>query len=283
MVGRGSSHASPPRRTLSHREIIMQDYKTLRLERSEGIATVTIDRPDQLNALNTDTIAELERVVRSIEDDDEVRGAIVTGAGTKSFVAGADINELATMTPVTGVDLSRRGQEVFRRIELSRKVFVAAVNGFALGGGCELALACHLRVASTDARFGFPEVKLGLLPGYGGTVRLPRIIGKGRALEMILSGDMVEADEARTMGLVNRVVPPAGLMDAAREIVSRIVANGPLAVGLAIESTTRGMETSIEDALALESTFFGLLASTADLKEGVSAFLEKRRPVFGGR
>lgn len=261
----------------------MTDYQTLRVERSDGIATITIDRPEQLNALNGAAMAELDLAVRSIERDEAVHGAIVTGAGTKSFVAGADVNDLAKMTPVTGVELSRRGQEVFRRIELSKKVFLAAVNGFALGGGCELALACHLRIASEAASFGFPEVKLGVIPGYGGTVRLPRIIGRGRALQMILTGEMVPAEEAYRIGLVNRVVPAEGLMASARDMVSRIAANGPVAVGLAIESTTRAMETSIEDALALESTFFGFLAATSDLKEGVSAFLEKRRPTFEGR
>jgi enoyl-CoA hydratase len=261
----------------------MSEYRHLRVERSQAIATITVDRPDQLNAIDRAAMAELDDVVAEVERDADVRGVIITGAGTKSFVAGADINDLATMTPVTGVELSRRGQAVFRRIELSRKVFVAAVNGFALGGGCELALACHMRVASINARFGFPEVKLGILPGYGGTVRLPRVIGKGRAMEMILTGEMVGAEEAFRIGLVNRLVGVDELMGAARKLVGQVVANGPLAVGLAIESTSRGMEVGIEDALALESTFFGFLASTADLKEGVTAFLEKRPPSFEGR
>lgn len=261
----------------------MSEYRHLRIVRSQGIATITVDRPDQLNAIDRAAMAELDDAVAEVERDAAVRGVIITGAGTKSFVAGADINDLATMTPVTGVELSRRGQAVFRRIELSRKVFVAAVNGFALGGGCELALACHMRVASSNARFGFPEVKLGILPGYGGTVRLPRVIGKGRAMEMILTGEMVGAEEAFRIGLVNRLVGVDELMGAARKLVGQVVANGPLAVGLAIESTSRGMEVGIEDALALESTFFGFLASTADLKEGVAAFLEKRPPSFEGR
>ena len=208
---------------------------------------------------------------------------ILTGVGEKAFVAGADIAELATMGPVDGIDVSRLGQQVFRRIELSRKPVIAAVNGFALGGGCELALACHLRIAGENAQFGLPEVKLGIIPGYGGTLRLPRIVGKGRALELVLTAQFIKADEAYRIGLVNRVVPQAELMDAARKTMQTILANGPVAVGLAIECTTRGMEMSVDDGLALESNLFGLLAATHDMHEGMSAFLEKRKAAFTGR
>jgi enoyl-CoA hydratase len=211
-----------------------------------------------------------------------VRGVIVTGVGAKAFVAGADIAELSKMGPVDGVEVSRLGQRVFREIELSRKPVIAAVNGFALGGGCELALACHLRIASENAKFGLPEVKLGIIPGYGGTLRLPRIVGKGRALELMLTGEMIDAQEAHRIGLVNRVVPQDG-PEEARALMSTILRNGPVALGLAIECTTRGMEMSVDDGLALESNLFGLLAATEDMREGMQAFLEKRAAEFRGR
>lgn len=261
----------------------MSDYQTLRVERSDGIATLVIDRPEKLNALDRAAIAELQQAVDSIEADDTIRGVIVTGSGDRAFVAGADIREFATLTAASGLELSRRGQDLFRRIELSKKVFVAAVNGFALGGGCELALACHLRIASSGAHFGFPEVTLGLIPGYGGTVRLPRLIGRGRALEMVLTGEMVSAEDALAMGLVNRVVPASELLDAARALLGRITRNAPLAVSAALESTISATETTSADAFALEAFLFGRLASTADLQEGVAAFQEKRPPAFEGR
>ena len=198
-------------------------------------------------------------------------------------MAGADIAELARMGPVDGVLVSRLGQEVFRRVELSRKPVIAAVNGFALGGGCELALACHLRIASENAQFGLPEVKLGIIPGYGGTLRLPRIVGKGRALELMLTAQFIKADEAYRIGLANKVVPQAELMDTARKMMGIILANGPIAVGLAIECATRGMDMSVDDGLALESNLFGLLAATSDMREGMQAFLEKRKAGFTGR
>lgn len=261
----------------------MPPFRTLQLDLGDPIATLTVHRPDKLNALDRSTILELREAIATIRDADQVRGALVTGSGERAFVAGADIGELARMKPLEAVELSRLGQEVFRAIEQSRKPFVAAVNGFALGGGCELALACHLRIASTSARFGLPEVKLGILPGYGGTVRLPRLIGRGRALEMILTGEMIDAAEAHRIGLVNRVVRPEELAAEARTTLEKIVGNGPLAVGLAIESVNRGADLAVEDALAIEANLFGVLAATEDVREGMAAFLEKRTPTFTGR
>jgi enoyl-CoA hydratase len=261
----------------------MSEYQNLLLEVADGIATLTLNRPDKLNALNEQTIRELGRAVRQIREDGAVRGVILTGSGAKAFVAGADIAELARMGPVDGVEVSRLGQQVFREIELSRKPVIAAVNGFALGGGCELAMACHLRVASENARFGLPEVKLGIIPGYGGTLRLPRLVGKGRALELVLTGEMIDATEAHRIGLVNRVVAQDTLLDECRKLLTLILNNGPVALGLAIECTTRGMEMSVDDGLALESNLFGLLAATDDMREGMAAFLEKRKAEFEGR
>jgi enoyl-CoA hydratase len=261
----------------------MPDYQNLLLDVRDGIATLTVNRPDKLNALNRATLVEMGEAVREVRERAEVRGAIVTGSGAKAFAAGADIAELARMGPVDGVEVSRLGQRVFREIELSRKPVIAAVNGFALGGGCELALACHLRIAADNARFGLPEVKLGIIPGYGGTLRLPRIVGKGRALEMILTGEMIDAQEAHRIGLANRVVPQAELLDQARALLQAILANGPVALGLAIECATRGLEMDLDDGLALESNLFGLLAATEDMREGMTAFLEKRAAEFKGK
>lgn len=261
----------------------MPEYQNLTLDVRDGIATVAVNRPDKLNALNEQTIRELGEAVEEVGSRDDVAGVLVTGSGAKAFVAGADIAELARMGPVDGIETSRLGQRVFRRIELSRKPFVAAVNGFALGGGCELALACHLRIASENARFGLPETRLGIIPGYGGTLRLPRIVGRGRALELILTGEMIDAAEAYRIGLVNRVVPQDRLLDEARSLLQTILRNGPVALGLAIECTTRGTEMSLDDALALESNLFGLLAATEDMREGMNAFLQKRPAEFRGR
>jgi enoyl-CoA hydratase len=261
----------------------MPEYSNLTLEVQDRIAVLSVNRPEKLNALNEQTIRELGRAFEEITGRDDVGGVILTGVGEKAFVAGADIAELSRMGPVDGIEVSRLGQQVFRRIELSRKPVIAAVNGFALGGGCELALACHLRIASDNAQFGLPEVKLGIIPGYGGTLRLPRIVGKGRALELMLTAQFIKADEAYRIGLANKVVPQAELMDTARKMLSTIIANGPIAVGLAIECTTRGMEMSVDDGLALESNLFGLLAATSDMREGMQAFLEKRKADFTGR
>lgn len=261
----------------------MPGYDFLKLDADDGIATITINRPDKLNALNAATVREIGAAFAAVRADDGVRGVIVTGAGEKSFVAGADIAELATMGPVTGVRVSREGQDIFRNIERLGKPVLAAVNGFALGGGLELALACHLRIAASNARFGLPEVKLGIIPGYGGTIRLPRIVGRGRALELILTGEMIDAAEAHRIGLVNRVVEPAELRGTTTALLRKIIANGPIALALALESVAHGETTSSEDALILESNLFGLLAATDDMREGMAAFLEKRKAEFEGR
>ena len=261
----------------------MAEYTTLLVEVQDRIAVISINRPDKMNALNEGIIRELGRAMEEVTEREDVGGIILTGVGEKAFVAGADIAELAKMGPVDGIDVSRLGQRVFRSIELSRKPVIAAVNGFALGGGCELALACHLRIAAENAQFGLPEVKLGIIPGYGGTLRLPRIVGKGRALELMLTAQFIKADAAYRIGLANKVVPQAELMDTTRKMMGTILANGPVALGLAIECTTRGMEMSVDDGLALESNLFGLLAATSDMREGMTAFLEKRRAAFTGR
>ncbi len=258
-------------------------YSTLLFELADGIARITINRPDKLNALNRTVIEELDDAVTRIETDAAVRGVLLTGAGPKAFVAGADITELASQGPVDGKARAQTGQRVFRRLERCGKPVVAAVNGFALGGGCELAMACHIRIASESARFGQPEVKLGIGPGYGGTVRLPRLVGKGRALELLLTGDMIDAAEAYRIGLVNRVVPGDRLLAEAEAMLRRILENGPLALRFVIEAVDAGLELALDDGLLLEANHFGLLSATADMHEGTTAFLEKRKPVFSGR
>jgi enoyl-CoA hydratase len=261
----------------------MPTYDSVLYQTADAIATITVNRPDKLNALNAATIDELHAAFREADGDGDVRAIILTGAGAKAFVAGADIGELATMGPLNGVRVSRQGQDAFRFLEVMRKPVVAAVNGFALGGGLELALACHLRIASAKAKFGLPEVKLGIIPGYGGTIRLPRLVGRGRALEMILTGDMIDAAEAHRIGLVNRVAEPEQLIEETRALVGRIVANGPVALAMAIESVDHAATSSTENGLRFESDLFGLLASTEDMREGMQAFLEKRSPTFSGR
>ncbi len=246
------------------------------------IATITVSRPDRLNALDDTTIAELGQRIDEIRERVDVGGAVLTGAG-RAFVAGADISQLRDASAVALKALAQRGQEVFRRFETSPKPIVAAVNGFALGGGCELAMACHIRVASDAAKFGQPEVKLGLIPGYGGTQRLTRLVGKGRALQLLLTGEMIDAQEAYRIGLVNRVVPAAELIGAAGALLEQILGNGPLAIGACIEAVNRGQDIPLDEALALEATEFGLLAATADMAEGTGAFLEKRTARFTGR
>jgi len=262
----------------------MTDDGTILLAREDdGIAIITVNRPDKLNALNAETVRNLDTVLREVNDDDSVRAIVLTGSGEKAFVAGADIAELSKMGPIDGVRVSRAGQETFRFMERMPKPVIAAVNGFALGGGLELALACHIRVASSKARFGLPEVKLGIIPGYGGTIRLPRLVGRGRATELMLTGDMIDAAEALRIGLVNRIEEPEALMEAARTMARKMIANGPIAIACALEALDRGMSTTIDDALMLESNLFGLLASTADMKEGMTAFLEKRKADFRNR
>lgn len=258
------------------------NYEFLTLEVADRIATLTINRPDKLNALSAATLAELSHAIDEIRMSESVGGAIITGAG-RAFVAGADIRELSGQSPVMAKARARGGQDVFRRIETCSKPVVAAINGFALGGGCELAMACHIRIASDQAKFGQPEVKLGLCPGYGGTQRLPRLVGKGRALQLLLTGETIDANEALRIGLVNRVVHAAELMNAARETVRQIIVNGPLAIALCIEATDRGMEMSLEEGMLLEANHFALLAASEDMKEGTTAFLEKRAPSFKGK
>jgi enoyl-CoA hydratase len=257
-------------------------FKFLTLEIADRVATLTVNRPDKLNALNDATIAELGLAIDQIRVDDSIGGVILTGAG-RAFVAGADISELSNQTPVLAKARSRAGQDVFRRFETCPKPVIAAVNGFALGGGCELAMACHIRLASEAAKFGQPESKLGLLPGFGGTQRLARLVGKGRANQLLLTGEMIDAAEAYRIGLVNKVVAVDALMNEARTMLTTILANGPLAVALCIEAIDRGLQMSIEEGLILEANHFGLLAATDDMREGTRAFTEKRAPAFKGK
>jgi enoyl-CoA hydratase len=252
-------------------------------EKRSGIAYVTLNRPKVLNALNTPTWKDLKRAFEDARDDPAVRGVILTGAGDKAFIAGADISELAHVTAVEAEKSSSFGQGVLNLIENLGKPVVAAVNGFALGGGCETAMACTIRIASEKAKFGQPEVTLGLIPGGGGTQRLPRLVGKGRALQLVLSGEMINAQEAYRMGLVNEVVPASELITRSEVILKKIFSNAPLAVKYALEAANKGMETSLSEGLALEASYFGLCAATEDKKEGTSAFLAKRAPQFHGR
>jgi enoyl-CoA hydratase len=258
-------------------------FSTLLYDLADGIARITINRPDKLNALNATVIAELDRAIAELERDPDVRGVVLTGAGPKAFVAGADIAEIAAQGPLEGKARALEGQRVFRRLERCGKPVVAAVNGFALGGGCELAMACHLRVAAEGARFGQPEVKLGIGPGYGGTVRLPRLVGRGRALELLLTGQMIDAQEALRIGLVNRVVPVDRLLGESEQLLRAILENGPLAVRACLEAVDAGLDVGLDEALLLEANLFGLLSGTADMKEGTAAFLARRKPEFQGR
>jgi enoyl-CoA hydratase len=257
--------------------------ETVTYEKKGAIAYVTLNRPKVLNALNKTALADLRAAFEDARDDSSLHGVILTGAGDKSFIAGADINEVATDTPVQAEEKTRRGQNLMDLIENLGKPVVAAVNGFALGGGCEAALACTIRLAAETAKFGLPEVKLGIIPGYGGTQRLPRLIGKGVALQLILSGAMIDAQEAYRIGLVNAVVANAELIGRAEAILNQIGANAPLSVRYALESVNKGMETSLAEGLVLESTFVAICTSTEDKKEGASAFLEKRPAKFQGR
>jgi enoyl-CoA hydratase len=261
----------------------MSDLQNISVSWDGDLAIVTLDRQERLNALNAEVFIELGEAFDSLRYDDQVRGVIVTGAGDKAFVAGADIGELAKMDALSGVQVSRTGQGVFRTIERFPKPVLAAVGGFALGGGCELALTCHMRVASENARFGLPEVGLGIIPGFGGTVRLARLVGLGRAVEMALTGEMIDADAALGMGLVTHVVPQEELLARSKEILRKVTKNGPLAVRMVLESIYRGLDTTLLEATGVESTLFGLLASTEDMREGMTAFLEKRKPEFKGR
>jgi enoyl-CoA hydratase len=257
-------------------------YQFLTFAVAERIATITVNRPDKLNALNDATIAELGAAIDEARARDDVGGVLLTGAG-RAFVAGADISELESQTPLEAARRARAGQLIFRRYETSPKPVVAALNGFALGGGCELAMACHVRIASESAKFGQPEVKLGIVPGYGGTQRLPRLVGRGAALRLLLTGELIGAAEAFRLGLVDQVVAPEALIETATNLLRTMLANAPLALAGCIEALDRGAELSIDEGCAIESDQFGLLSSTSDMREGMRAFLEKRPPVFTGR
>ncbi len=254
---------------------------TLRYDLREGIATLTIDRPDKLNALSAHVLDDLEAAFRGAEADEAVRGVLLTGAGEKSFVAGADIGQFTELDARTGYAFARRGQHVFDRIEQLPKPVIAAVNGYALGGGCELAMGCHVRVASENARFGQPEVDLGIIPGYGGTERLPRLVGRGLATQLILTGEQIDARRAYAIGLVNQVVPAEELMEAATAMLRTILSKGPLAVRLALEAL-RASDLPLAQGQAHEAALFGHAAATEDAKEGAAAFLERRTPEFTG-
>ena len=258
-------------------------YNNLLTEVSEAIALVRVNRPEKLNAYDRQTLLELGHCIAALETDAAVRAVILTGAGEKAFVAGADIACLAKLGAAGGREWARLGHRVFDGVERLSKPVIAAVNGYALGGGLELALACHLRIASETARFGLPEVKIGLIPGNGGTQRLPRLVGKGRALEMMLTGEPIPAGEAWRIGLVNHVVPAAELLAAARALAGKIVANAPVAIALCLEAVREGLEMPLPAALEWEASLSGLVMGTEDAHEGVRAFLEKRSPVFRGR
>ncbi|MFI5207785.1 MAG: enoyl-CoA hydratase-related protein [Gemmatimonadales bacterium] len=257
-------------------------YQTLLLDVRDQIAVLTVNRPDKLNALNDQVVTDLAQAAAELKADAAVRGVILTGAGPKAFIAGADIGDLAKQGVMDGRARALKGQRMLESFERMGKPVLAAVNGFALGGGCELAMACHIRIASENARFGQPEVGLGITPGYGGTQRLPRIVGKGNALYMLLTGEHVGAQDALRIGLVSKVVPQDQLMAEAQKLMKTIVAKGPVALALTMEAVDRGLETTLEEGLRIEADAFGLVASTSDMKEGLTAFLERRAARFTG-
>ena len=258
-------------------------YENLLYEKKDGIAYITFNRPKVLNALNRQTVEELQKVLIDARDDTTVRVSILTGAGEKAFVAGADINELAQQTPVNGKEFSLFGQSVFHMLETMGKPSICAINGFALGGGCELALCCSIRLASKTAKLGQPEVKLGIIPGYGGSQRTARLCGKGAAHELCLTGEMITAEEAQRIGLVNHVYEPAELLPAAEAMAKKIIEKAPLAIRYCMEAIERGVEMPLEEGLFLEATLFGLCCATDDMREGTKAFLEKRAAQFQGK
>lgn len=254
--------------------------EVVKFKKEEGILFLTISRVEAMNALNKEVLYSLKELFEKAREDEEVKGVILTGEGEKAFVAGADIKEFSNYTPFQALKMSQFGQELFSKIENFPKPVLAAVNGFALGGGCELAMACHIRIASKNAKFGQPEVSLGIIPGYGGTQRLPRFIGLGRALELILTGKMIDAEEALRIGLVNKVVEQNELIEETKKILKQIIEKAPLAIELALKTVISGKEMELEDGLKLETSNFACLFSTEDMKEGVSAFIEKRKAVF---
>jgi enoyl-CoA hydratase/carnithine racemase len=258
-------------------------YENILLEKKNSIAYVTVNRPKVLNALNMATMEELRSAFTDIKEDHAIRVAILTGSGEKAFVAGADISELAKHDAVTAKEYTHRGQSVLDLIENLSKPVIGCINGFALGGGCELAMACTFRLASDNAKLGQPEVKLGIIPGYGGSQRLPRLVGKGIANQLLLSGEIISAQEAHRVGLVNEVTAPADLIPRAEAIAGKIIANAPLAVQYTLEAVNKGMEMNLAEGLFLEATLFAVACSTEDKKEGTSAFLEKRPAIFKGK
>ncbi len=258
-------------------------YQNLILRKSEGIGWIAVNRPEKLNAMNIATVGELQAAFEEFEADPEVKAVILTGTGEKAFIAGADIGEFSGLNAEAGRHFARRGQDMTRTIENCGKPVIAAVNGFALGGGTEIAMACHIRIASENAKMGQPEVKLGIIPGYGGTQRLPRLVGKGKAMELIFSGRMVDAREALEIGLVNKVVPLADLPAAAEAMAREIIKNAPLAIAYAVQAINRGLDKGLDDGLEIEAEVFGRSCGTEDAREGSQAFLEKRKPNFRGR
>lgn len=258
------------------------EFENLQIERDQGVATLTIARPDKLNALNRHTIAELLQAFDTLSQASEIRAIVVTGAGEKAFVAGADIAEIRDQTPLQAHHFSQRGQQLMRRIETMPIPVIAAINGFALGGGLELALACHFRYASENARLGLPEIKLGIIPGFGGTQRLPRLIGRSRALEMMLSGEPVDAHAAQRYGIVLDVVPVGEVVEQAQGVARRLAQAAPRAASAILEATDRGLDMPLAQALDFETARFALCCATEDMREGTSAFLEKRKPEFTG-
>jgi enoyl-CoA hydratase len=258
-------------------------YQNLLVETREGVTFVTINRPDKLNALNDATVAEIDAAFAAVSADPAVRGVVLTGAGEKAFVAGADINELAVQTPTSARAFALAGQHVFDIVEGLGKPVIAAINGYALGGGCELAMACTIRLAADTATIGQPEINLGIIPGYAGTQRLARLVGKGKAMELLLTGVPVSAAEAQRIGLVNRVVGVSELMNEARTLADQLARNPPIAMRYILDAVNRGLEMPFEQAAEYEATLFGLVAATDDMREGTRAFLDKRKPDFKGR
>lgn len=260
----------------------MADFENLILDKNNGILTITINRPDKLNALNAATIEEIRMAIEIAYEDNEVKGIIITGSGEKAFVAGADINEIAALNELNSRKFAENGQEVFSSIEDCEKPVIAAINGFALGGGCELAMACHMRIATENAKFGQPEVNLGLIPGYGGTQRLTQLVGKGKAMELMMTGDMISAEEARHLGLVNHLVRDRReLMEKSEEILHKIAKKAPLAIGMVINCINAAFDSE-ENGYQTEANSFARCCKSEDFKEGTSAFLEKRSPTFAG-